>query len=88
MNYWTVKKDMSHVIGVIRVLRGGVSLLLQLVNQKIMNKNKTKTIITTKKWQSKFTSKSRINKRSQRDEHECTFACFHLQCIVFLHKKS
>ncbi len=86
MSYWNVKKDVLRVTGVIRVLRGGVSLLLQLVNHKIMNK--TKTIITTKRWQSKFTSKSRINKRSQRGEHECKFACFHLRCIVFLQKNN
>jgi hypothetical protein len=84
MSYWTVNKDVIHVTGVIRVLEGGVSLLLQLVNHKIININKRKTIITTKRWQSKFTNKSKISKRSQRSEHECTFACFHLSCIVFL----
>ncbi len=84
MSYWIVKKDMQRVTGVIRVLGGGVSLLLQLVNHKIMNKNKTKTVITIKIWHSKFTNKSRISKRSRRGEHECTFACFHLNCIVFL----
>ncbi len=63
MSYWAAKKDMLCVIGVIRLLGGGVSLLLQLVNHKIMNKNKTKTIIATKRWQSKFTNKSRITKR-------------------------
>jgi hypothetical protein len=49
MSYWTIKKDVLRVTSVIKVIGGGVSLLLQLVNHKIMNKNKTKTIITTER---------------------------------------
>jgi len=67
MSYWTIKKDVLHVTGVIKVIRGGVSLLLQLVNHKIMNKNKTKTIIITKRGHNQ---NSQIKVRLTKDHKE------------------